>query len=89
MTIATTRLSGKGQVIIPESIRQHHRWPVGQEFIVEDTAEGVLLRPKSPFPRTTIEEVAGCLKYSGPPKTLAEMEDAIRKGVLEEWHDSH
>jgi AbrB family looped-hinge helix DNA binding protein len=87
MTTATTRLSSKGQVIIPKSIRQSYRWAIGQEFTVEDTGEGVLLRPKSSFPRTTVEEVAGCLKYSGPPKTLEEMEDAIRKGVLEQWHD--
>jgi len=88
MATETTRLSSKGQVIIPKSIRQSHRWLIGQEFTVEDTGEGVLLRPKSPFPRTTVEEVAGCLKYSGPPKTLEEMEDAIRKGVLEQWRDS-
>ena len=88
MVKETTRLSSKGQVIIPKSIRQIHRWVIGQEFTVEDTGEGVLLRPTLPFPRTTIEEVAGCLKYSGPPKTLEEMEDAIGKGVLEQWYDS-
>ena len=58
MAIEITRLSSKGQVIIPKSIRQNHRWLIGQEFTVEDTGEGVLLRPKSPFPRTTVEEVA-------------------------------
>jgi hypothetical protein len=39
------------------------------------------------FPRATIEEVAGCLKYAGPLKTLENMENA--KGVLEHWHDSN
>ena len=34
-------------------------------------------------PRTRIEDVAGSLRYDGPAKTLAEMEDAIRKGVAE------
>jgi hypothetical protein len=55
---------------------------------VEDTGEGVLLRPKSPFLRTIVEEGVGRLKYSGLPKTLEEMEDAIRKSVLEQWRDS-
>ena len=87
MATETTRLSSKGQVIIPKTIRETYRWAMGQEFIVEDTGEGILLRPKSPFPRTTVEEVAGCLKYSGPPKTLEQMEDAIKKGVQEQWCD--
>ena len=92
MATETTRLSSKGQVIIPKTIRETYRWAMGQEFIVqefivEDTGEGILLRPKSPFPRTTLEEVAGCLKYGGPSKMLEQMEDAIRKAVQEQWRD--
>jgi AbrB family looped-hinge helix DNA binding protein len=89
MATETTRLSSKGQVIIPKTIRETYRWAMGQEFIVEDTEEGILLRPKSPFPLTTIEEVAGCLKYNGLPKTLEQMEDAIKQGVQEQWRDRH
>ena len=44
----TTRLSSKGQIIIPKAIRQAYKWPVGQEFLVEQTEQGILLRPKSP-----------------------------------------
>ena len=87
MATETTRLSSKGQVIIPKAIRETYRWAIGQEFIVEDTGEGILLRPKSPFPRTTVEEVAGCLKYSGPPKSLEQMEDAIKEGAQEQRRD--
>jgi hypothetical protein len=47
------------------------------------------LPAKNPFPPTRVEEVAGCLKYSGPPKTLADMEEAIRVGVLESWHEGN
>src|SRR5215472_12977882 len=50
----TTRLSSKGQVILPKSIRDAHRWQRGTEFMVEDTAVGVLLRPAKPFPPTRI-----------------------------------
>jgi AbrB family looped-hinge helix DNA binding protein len=88
MSVETTRLSSKGQVIIPKSVRQSHSWPVGQEFTVEDTGDGILLRPIASFPRTTVEEVAGCLRYTGPAKTLTDMENAIKKGVLEQWRDS-
>jgi hypothetical protein len=41
-----------------------------------------LLKPKSPFKPTRLEEVAKCLAYQGKAKTLAEM-DAIARGVLE------
>jgi len=37
------------------------------------------------FPPTTLDEVAGCLHYNGPPKTLMDMEDAIERGVREQW----
>lgn len=34
---------------------------------------------------TRVEDVAGCLRYAGSAKTLADMEDAVRKGVAERW----
>lgn len=83
----TTRLSSKGQVLIPKSIGQAYGWAIGQEFTGEDTDDGILLRPKSPFPRTSAREIAGCLKYAGPPKMLEDMEEDLKKVVLERWHD--
>jgi AbrB family looped-hinge helix DNA binding protein len=73
----TTRLSSKGQVVLPKSIRDAHRWQPGTELMVEDTTAGVLLRPAKPFPPTRIEDVAGCLRYMGKPKTLAQMDATI------------
>ena len=83
----TTRLSSKGQVVIPKSIRKAHQWGIGQEFLVEETAEGILLRPKTPFAQTTLNDVAGCLKYTGPAKSLQDMHDAIKQGIREQWRD--
>jgi hypothetical protein len=48
---------------------------------VDETSDGILLRPLRPFPPTSIVEVYGCLKYTGRPKTLRQMEKAIAKGV--------
>ncbi|MCU0567567.1 MAG: AbrB family transcriptional regulator [Oculatellaceae cyanobacterium Prado106] len=64
-----------------------HHWAEGQELVVMDVGDGILLKPKNPFPPTTLDQVAGCLNYQGPPKTLEEMEDAIRQGVMEQWND--
>lgn len=82
-----TRLSSKGQVIIPKALRTAHRWETGQELIAIDAGDGILLKPKKPFPETTLAQVAGCLKYQGTPKNLDDFEDAIRQGVMEQWHD--
>ncbi len=79
----TTKLSTKGQIILPKSVRDSCHWPPGTEFTVEEVAGGVLLRPRRPFRRTRLQEVSGCLRYAGKAKTLAEMARAIPKGVKE------
>jgi AbrB family looped-hinge helix DNA binding protein len=77
----TTKLSSKGQVIIPKEIRNRHHWEPGQELQAIDTDDGILLRSASPFPEATLREVASCLSYAGRPRTLEEMEEAIKKGA--------
>ncbi len=80
-----TRLSSKGQVIIPKALRDAHHWQAGQELIAINTGDGILLKPKKPFQETKLEDVAGCLSYEGKAKTLDELDNAIRQGVLEQW----
>ena len=73
----TTKLSSKGQVILPAAIRKTNQWKAGVEFAVEDTGEGVLLRPLKPFAATTLDEVTGCAGYTGKAHTLEEMDKAV------------
>jgi AbrB family looped-hinge helix DNA binding protein len=80
----TTKLSSKGQVIIPKELRTRRRWMTGLELETIETDEGVLLKPISPFTITTLREVTSCLTYSGKPKSLKEMEEAIKKGAKDE-----
>ena len=77
----TTRLSTKGQIILPKSIRASRDWAPGTEFVVEETPDGVLLRPTELFPRTTLEEVAGCLRSKLKPPTRAQIRDAVAREV--------
>jgi AbrB family looped-hinge helix DNA binding protein len=77
----TTRLSSKGQVVLPRHIRSAHEWEPGVEFSVEDTPDGVLLRPLRPFKPTRLQEVFGCAGYTGPAKTIEDMEVGIVAGV--------
>ncbi len=81
----TTTVSTKGQVILPKAVRDSHRWSAGTRLIVEETAEGVLLRAVPIFPPTTIEQVSGMFKWSGPAKTLEEMD----QGVMDEAGRRH
>jgi len=65
------------EVILPKAIRQRRRWGAGTRLVVEDTPEGVLLRPVPLFPATKPKDVFGSLPYSGAPKSLEEMEAGI------------
>ena len=80
-----TTVSTKGQVILPKAIRQALRWDAGMRLVVENTPEGVLLKPAPAFAETRPEEVFGRLACSGGPKSVAEME----AGVLAEARRRH
>jgi AbrB family looped-hinge helix DNA binding protein len=77
----TTTLSTKGQVILPAAVRRRRNWNAGTRLTVEETSEGVLLKSAPLFPATTPEQVFGCLRYRGEPKTLADMQEGIAAEV--------
>lgn len=77
----TTRLSSKGQVVLPKPVRETLGWKQGMEFSIETSKEGLLLRPVRCFERTTLREVVGSAGYTGQRITTADMENAIRKGM--------
>ncbi len=72
-----------GELLVDKGINRHY----GEEELEDDLtyANGILLQKKS-FPETTLDDVVvGCLKYQGIPKTLEDMDDAIRarcRGVV-------
>jgi AbrB family looped-hinge helix DNA binding protein len=72
----TTRLSSKGQVILPKPVRVA-RWEPGTEFSVEPLGDGVLLRPLKSTAHSRLEDVFGCLRVTGPVRTIEEMDAAI------------
>ncbi len=78
-----TKLSSKGQVIIPKELRSRYNWDTGQKLSVIDTGDGILLKSSRTFENTELEQVAGILKYSGEPVSIDGMEEAIKQGALE------
>jgi AbrB family looped-hinge helix DNA binding protein len=81
LDMETTKLSSKGQVVLPKSVRDAHGWGPGTEFLVESTPDGVRLRAKAPFARTQLDEVFASVRHAGPPRTLEEMDAGIRAAV--------
>jgi AbrB family looped-hinge helix DNA binding protein len=57
----TTKLSSQGQVTVPQSLREN--WEEGQELIIINMGDGILLKPKKIFSETRLDELAGCLNY--------------------------
>lgn len=72
-----TTVSTKGQVILPKAIRERREWSAGTQLVVEDTPEGVILKPARVFPETRIEDVFGSAPYRGKPKSIEDMNEAI------------
>lgn len=73
----TTIVSTKGQVILPKAVRLHQKWDAGTRLTVEETADGVLLRAAPDFPLTDPADVFGMLAYTGPAKSIEEMDAGI------------
>ncbi len=78
----TTKVSTKGQVVLPKSLRAARRWDPGTELVVEERPEGVLLRAKGRIRSKTWKDVLGILPYKGRPKSLKDMERAIEAEAL-------
>jgi AbrB family looped-hinge helix DNA binding protein len=84
-----TRLSTKGQIILPKGIRTSRAWKPGTEFTVEETRDGVLLKPVRDEKPATLDEVAGYLgrvlaeqgRKPERPITIEEMDEAIAAEV--------
>ena len=78
--MALTRLSTKGQVVLPKEIRESLGLAPGAELEVEVLDGSVVLRP---IRRTTVDDILGMLAWSGPARTIEEMEAAIALGARE------
>jgi AbrB family looped-hinge helix DNA binding protein len=76
-----TRLSSKGQVIIPKALRDAHDWQVGTRLEVIHTVDGVLLKPVVARQTTALPEGLAAIRsrvaYKGPAVSLEDMNAAL------------
>ena len=95
----TTRLSTKGQIVLPKSIRTSKAWKPGMELTVEETLEGIVVKPATnafEIPRLSAEqfeeamrpireEIAKKKRKGKGPVTLAEMDAGIAAAVAKRY----
>ncbi len=72
-----TKVSAKGKVTLPKTIRDRRGWTAGVELIVEDRPEGVLLRAASRIGAAKVEDVFG------PVNRVVSVEE-MHLGLLDE-----
>lgn len=77
--MATTRLSTKGQLILPKEVRERHGWEAGTVLEVVERGDAVLIRSVEALPETRLEDLLGCTGYRGPARTIDEMHAAIER----------
>ena len=66
-----------GKVVHPEEpVKAPKNSKVILTFLETDNGET--------FPQTELKDVAGCLPYKGPSKSIEEMEEGIGRGITEE-----
>ena len=67
---AHTRVSAKGQVVIPKSLRERLAWAPGTPLDVIETAEGLTLRRSNPAKQSSFDAALVRLrrisKWNGP-----------------------
>jgi AbrB family looped-hinge helix DNA binding protein len=81
----TSKLSSKGQIVLPKAIREALDWRPGLELSIERGDDCVVIRRRRRLPVRTVEEVAGSLRYDGPPVSLEDMDRAIEAELRERW----
>jgi AbrB family looped-hinge helix DNA binding protein len=80
--VVRTRVSTKGQVILPKAIRDRRQWTPGTELMIEERPEGVLLKPSPRVAPTRVEDVFGRLGPVDRALTIEEMDAAVMAEAL-------
>ena len=73
----TMRLSSKGQLVIPKTIRDLHNWGSDTELVIIDAGSEVIIKQGKPFPATTLEAPGSPSIYKGKPLSLEEIDIAV------------
>jgi AbrB family looped-hinge helix DNA binding protein len=78
-----SRMTIKGQVVIPKEIRDQAGLHVGDSLRLEQAGNDIQITRRSGWARAT----AGILPSSLPPLEPEELDDLIERAAIEETHD--
>ncbi|HZF43355.1 MAG TPA: AbrB/MazE/SpoVT family DNA-binding domain-containing protein [Sphingomonadaceae bacterium] len=80
-----TRLSAKGQVVIPKDVRDALRWTPGLELSIIRSGDRLILEPRrAPRERITYEEFRRRVpRHEGPAATIEDMNRAVDRMFAE------
>lgn len=83
----TTRVSTKGQIVIPKPLRKALRWAAGKELVVVQTEDGLLLKPASATAAVAVDDAYACLREAAKsrPSTDEQMQAAVRRKAAERF----
>ena len=74
---AFTRISEKGQVVVPKATRDRLGWLPGTDLEIVETSDAVTLRPRRPGGRLTVEDAVARFRmlyqHDGPPVPVEEL----------------
>jgi AbrB family looped-hinge helix DNA binding protein len=76
MAALRIRVSSKGQVVVPQAVRERHGGKEGTALRVTETAAGALPEATA-APARPIADLVGCVSYRGPARTVHDMHRAI------------
>lgn len=88
---AQTKMSAKGQVVIPKAVRDRLQWKEGADLEVVERDDGVLLRcSPGKRERITIEEFMKRVPpHEGPALSLEQIEAAVGKARAERFRKEY
>jgi len=80
--MATAAVTSKGQITIPIEVREELGLKAGDRIEFVKSEEGkFFIQPK----KGSIMNLRGMFKWTGPPVTIEEMNEAIAAHVVEDW----
>lgn len=88
---ARSKISSKGQVVVPKDIRDRLGLSEGSEIEFVEKPDGVMMKRIRPmaerFPSITAAEfMARRVKWTGKPITVEDMNRAIEEEARRMWH---
>ena len=87
---AHTKLSAKGQVVIPKDVRDRLGLTQGMVLDVIERGDEILLRRSDSrrsgkTARDALREIQAIYRYDGPPVSLGDMDRAVEEAVRAKW----